>query len=926
MKWVELSLSQVLAAHTIELHLESCRLGLVQSDVMEESQTSSEKKLDCLNRTLGGYPVLEKMISIAADLPHPAIAKVNNTGNLRATVLANLTFELLEGMLASIANKKRIADGVDIMRYTPGEGKASLVKITRDYAHPKCCRVEQSGKEVALVRDKPTDSPEYIAVYGFNNESQKSSNEAAQPLFFKQVEISSSTQQDASAFSHALSVIKKAKPSLFRRHLVIILKVSRTERVLMTYNVDPESRAKLEGRFKEIEQAVVKAEEQSRTVLQGRCLQHVSFLPNEPSKRQKQKQQPKETPPESASTNKPAEKKSEVTEVAARPARRIPRPTSMLRPKLIGKSVEGAAMQAVQASRLRASTRPSIPPKTNKPMKKAAPTPPQGDRPKDKGQKKKRESKDAASLVRASAPRASLLKSYRLFLALFKDGPEVFSAQHRLNQFALQHLAHMFFVSSKEKAASLLSTRLMCTCYSYYFGAGCIEQLECDREISSARAFVDHLASRCGMRRIVPTGNIPYSSYWPQLIYLQKDLLTSPFRRAIVLIEVSILWDNARGSFILSYNAWLINSIDKAKSNTRRRRPYAFGRIEREAAAIEAIALDFTGRLNLRVEQFNYACFRVLSPGVGPPTLAVLKSVIGRYSAESQAQLTSPGYRLQRRFLAPSSFLEGPLLDSCKKAHLSEHLLAHCQEYDLSACDGSGNNTCFSGKMNVAGFVVYYLIAWHESVESALDVFVLCVTKGNRVDGYITKEGTPFAEKTLDVILYTAMSTVQDMVESAAKAIRKLHLWQMFGVGYSPSLLLGDNVMATIAELRKCSFSSNLLSIDPCLETLLYDEQEELQLSWQGVFSAIARSPPFSHCAAFNAAEASTYLVYMKEEDVFLDFVVHRQDGMQEARILTREPLEIRSKGEDAITARCAVRKFTLFLLQWLWVDCENTA
>eukprot|EP00537_Pseudo-nitzschia_pungens_P011808 CAMPEP_0172397336 /NCGR_PEP_ID=MMETSP1061-20121228/29932_1 /TAXON_ID=37318 /ORGANISM="Pseudo-nitzschia pungens, Strain cf. pungens" /LENGTH=122 /DNA_ID=CAMNT_0013129459 /DNA_START=231 /DNA_END=595 /DNA_ORIENTATION=- len=38
------------------------------------------------------------------------------------------------------------------------------------------------------------------------------------------------------------------------------------------------------------------------------------------------------------------------------PTRRIRRPTMIRRPKLIGKSVEGAAMQAMAASRKRAST------------------------------------------------------------------------------------------------------------------------------------------------------------------------------------------------------------------------------------------------------------------------------------------------------------------------------------------------------------------------------------------------------------------------------------------------------------------------------------------------------------------------------------------------------------------------------------------
>ena len=87
--------------------------------------------------------------------------------------------------------------------------------------------------------------------------------------------------------------------------------------------------------------------------------------------------------------------------------------------------------------------------------------------------------------------------------------------------------------------------------------------------------------------------------------------------------------------------------------------------------------------------------------------------------------------------------------------------------------------------MKVAGFLVYYFIACHESVEAALDVFVLCVSKGKYLDGYITKDGSPYAERILDVVLYSAMTTVQELVEIAAKTIRKLQIWGSFGKDYS---------------------------------------------------------------------------------------------------------------------------------------------
>jgi hypothetical protein len=59
------------------------------------------------------------------------------------------------------------------------------------------------------------------------------------------------------------------------------------------------------------------------------------------------------------------------------PTRKIRRPTNMRRPKLIGKSVEGAALQAVAASRTRASTNrfktPPPPTQTKRPQRESGP-------------------------------------------------------------------------------------------------------------------------------------------------------------------------------------------------------------------------------------------------------------------------------------------------------------------------------------------------------------------------------------------------------------------------------------------------------------------------------------------------------------------------------------------------------------------------
>ena len=714
MQWVELSLSQVLVAWSIERHLEAARMGMLRHREEEAAATNSfdQSKLVSINRAMPGLQALEDMILIASNLPHPAIARVECQGILRATLLANLTLELLEATLYTINPKTKKYDGVDIIRYHSLEG-ASRVTIRKDSNPTSSARIEMLGKGTEL-RDLPTSSPQYIVVYGVNNESYNSNIHSPQNMFFKHV--FSGIEQDASSFSQALSKIKNLKPSLFQRHLVIMVKVSRCNRTLMTYNAHPELRTRLESKFKEINQILSNSEHQYLSALQSRCLRHVSFLPSTSPLKPTTAVDPctaKLNKLNKTNETENRELQSEFMENKREPMRRIPRPTTMLRPKLIGKSIEGSAMQAVAARRLKASS-----------------------------------------------------------------------------------------------------------------GA----------------------------------------------VLLQRTVSGSGKKNTTTVAATS------RG--------------------------------EKPSAIDKPISLE-----------------KIVS-GSGPATLPMLKSIMTTYCTEFQSQLTSPGYRLQRRFLSPLTFLEGPLLESCKKQILVKHFRSN-KIYKLT-CSGTGNDTCFAGKMDIAGFTVHYFISWHETVEDAFDVFILCATNGQNIDGYITKEGSLYAERTLDVISSSAMTAVRGIIEAASKAICKLHIWKYFigGNASSASTVSREALIENITELRRCSNHVKLVSVDPRLTELLQDTSNELCISWPRIFDAMSQSPLFSLCTAIECGETMTYLVYFKDEDVFLDLIVCPQHQPQHQHGADVEAARILTKGllstKEASAVKNAVQKFVVFILQWMWNDCES--
>ena len=323
-------------------------------------------------------------------------------------------------------------------------------------------------------------------------------------------------------------------------------------------------------------------------------------------------------------------------------------------------------MQAVTASRLRASTRPTPIQRNVTSVSNAASQKAPRDKSKEKIgtierkasglQKKKRDStisKDSTNKsISAPTPRTSQLKAFRDFLGLLKDGPEFLLSRPRLNQSALQLLAHTFLTPPKDKSLSFLTLRLIAICYGNTLRVGSVEQLRFE-DASSAQSFLEFLTNRWATRDIFPLGGSigkQTQKLRSGMAYFKKELLNSSSRGVTILIEISMQWNNARNSFVFGYKAWLVNRTDQSRTNKQNRsaamlckKPFAScGSIVREAAIIEAIALDFLNKFELESEVFNFAGFRLVRAvrGRDPTlnTLSLLKCAIARFCPKLQAR------------------------------------------------------------------------------------------------------------------------------------------------------------------------------------------------------------------------------------------------------------------------------------------------
>jgi hypothetical protein len=296
-------------------------------------------------------------------------------------------------------------------------------------------------------------------------------------------------------------------------------------------------------------------------------------------------------------------------------------------------------------------------------------------------------------------------------------------------------------------------------------------------------------------------------------------------------------------------------------------------------------------------------------------------------------------YHLQRRFLCPKAFLQDLPESSYKQSTICAFLERNCKVYHLLECRGTGG-PCFSGSLRVVGFVgefkhshtmtcacsitdisscfrslVHFFITWHESVESAFDIFILTESKGQRLDFYVGKEGSPYAEKLSHVILFSSMTYIQETLRKAAMDQRKRHIWSSFGANYSSSVHAAD-----VIEMIETSWKVELNSIDQRVELFLCDTSNELNISWQDFFSQIDQSQHYAHCIKFSSEGSTHYVVYVKNQDIFLSFKQRNH-----AFIFEEFHVLVLDKGiADSINLSSVVEEFISYVSRWIFLSCQQ--
>ena len=279
------------------------------------------------------------------------------------------------------------------------------------------------------------------------------------------------------------------------------------------------------------------------------------------------------------------------------PKRRIPRPTSMLKPTLIGKSVEGSAMQAVAASRLRASSRP-LPQHRSVSGSGKSPntTVTQKEKEKSRTKKSSLSIKDVGKSSN-SHPLAVSSSTKRIhdMLAFLKPVAPI-AGSSRLNQASIQSMIQLFLRNSrKENDNRLTATQLMTCCCGNYLGSWSVEHLSCDNSAVLVQPFLHQVLDSFGSRRIIslekPTSKLSDACNAP--VFVGKALVSSAVYQATIVVKLFMTWDKIRKSNALTCSAWLIISTDIIETNKGTKGYARQSIVDRESNIIETHVEDF---------------------------------------------------------------------------------------------------------------------------------------------------------------------------------------------------------------------------------------------------------------------------------------------------------------------------------------------
>jgi len=854
-RWIKLTLDQVLAGWVIERELE------LQSQRTQEMRALSEDISETLFISKG-LSTLVSLIDESNKMPHPAAKKWDSSCVVRSSMVATVALRLLDKAItepfyaATKSTKKESLDRhIRVIRFSRN---APPVRVGLQWKGGETRRAfirqfpEQRG---GIVEDKPIDCPEYYisCVIPAWSKEESEGTRPSLPQLFSGVALQKGEE-------HLLPI----SPFAFRRSFAFVFHVTRNRIVLYAYNWDAAlfdaTSSLLE---QELKSFLVQADT-SNNVLQRRALGILSPLQRIAGNGR------------SVNETKGNIDDHEKSKVSGPSSGRRMRP--IRQPKLIGKSIEGAAAHALAASRARASfkgvhTAPNRSHGGIRPKKRTtAPSP--------------EETK--------KVPTNRLSKEESIIVSLREGMKSKISSPTRMvRSHTMQYWTARSMLENKLSRARWKETG--CTADFFLF----------EFSLSTTRAFTIRFATSVVLDSLIEKTS-------SELAARSKDLKVVSLSRKVQVPQHSALlvtrWKLVRhvkcmGVITLRYakldgsHHVFFQAFNVTMKRRRRNFPHQTSTFEKDAAGSDIVA---EGMFSHDIESVLFDCIASGPPVLDDDGVAMLKALETQYSLPRQLRNTNSRFKIFSLTIRLASYRHS--LINIYSEKLFGWLVQNRHQVGMATAGSSA--LIFQTDMVVKGTHSTIILTNASSEKQALRLLLICRTNGKDINEYFFP---PNQNVAITVATSIAIESAGVIYKELVVAATRLHLESLWNKARSNRA--SDTELAELLDL------GHIIPITPAKEgdTLFAALKQDFFDHCESMLEDAAFLPSYKFVR--RSDKASRWIFYFSSENLFLLAQANGIDPESEISFHILSP----TGGDISDHCPSVLRRFGNYLLHRTW-------
>ena len=906
-EWIELTMNQALATWFIETLFETKYSGIagnlresndiLSSSIKEHHVSGIDSIQPSLCRFLG-------MLEYASGLPHPGALKSEHQGVIRSSSVASVALDILERVvLDQICLEGRgklksvLKENITIIRLCRNESPLHVTFKRCDGNTVVAIPCSSGGIASSGIVDSPIECPEYLVLCHVPSEKwlKEGLTEASSITLFSDVVIDDLSGQAPFLIEH-LENLRVSSPSIFTPSFGFILSIKRNRRVLLAYNWSRSLFEATTKRWNERDRTYISSVSRTTQSLQLRSL---SFLAPPPERKIRSKHIPDHSTPIVESPNHASIKPKKFS---------IIRPM-IRKPKLIGKSVDGAAVQAMAASRARASSS-----RFKNPLLQQSSGPVSIGR----GQ-----SKDALQLQKVNEkPLIRPDEMTTTFIINLKNSQRNLRS-HTAHMKTVRRCASAYWPTSKRKVGTIEYERALFALSRLPLVTENTVAIpfKTRLDLSLVKELLGHVLTRCVVGSQVLAVNTEGGS-------LQKDyevlLLLSPFKllkklKFYVAYQIVLEFKDVSGGPRLLYTRGRTYIVTMPRKKTI---PHActkrgFFDSEREARGASFLADQMSHTMPLESALFDALCLmvqRCIKSGSGediPVHISAMPVELAkRFPVSLQVKGLVSGYKLFRTSVVLKSFHD-PAIEAFDGHILFSWLSNKSSNRDLLQCSDR-RAILFAREIVVRGTrSVFFLLEGSEK----FDIFVMTRTHGANLFDWFLREDSIVAASVANAIAIEAAGMVLSELQKAANVLHLAGLWTRVSRGN----LSTDqaSILSSVTELMDLSICRSVRNSRDIMDGAFGVTSGFAVSDWRSCCVAMGKDRYFTPSYRLRNDDIYQHIFYIAKEDVFLLVTVKTIEGTVDIALVEREVAD----RDDAHQHKDIIRCIEHFLLHFAWSE-----